>query len=348
VIDVNNAVGFNASCSTADEKLHAQQTDKIETYHWEFNDGRRDGKGRVVSHLYVTAGTFPAELTVTDSQGNEDTTEVDVIVRGEEPSGGGGGGGGPPPPPPPPPTPDADLAVNVTGPGAGSVGTVVVFTVNVTNNGPLDAVSAFLDFNCNGPITNVPPGFTSCNPPPPTNSVTCGPNTLPPGSVPPLDFDVTPSISGPLTCTASVSSNTADNTPGNNTNSHTVGIALRSPDAIPIPIDTAFTSRLDVPPPNGSVRGQVLLNGTELDQTDNTAPFRHHLKGQKGKNTVEARVVSGAGEGRWIFNFSTAPHFVGGSLVVESGQVISQGADRVVFRVGPSSGPFRFRFRLSP
>ncbi|MEE9263091.1 MAG: hypothetical protein V3V11_01435 [Vicinamibacteria bacterium] len=113
-------------------------------------------------------------------------------------------------------------------------------------------------------------------------------------------------------------------------------------------IETAFTSRLDVPPPNGSVRGQVLLNGTQLDQTDNSAPFRHHLKGQKGKNTVDARVISGTGEGRWVFNFSGAPNFGPGSLAVESGQVISRGSDRVVFRVGPSGTPIRFRYRLSP
>ncbi len=98
---------------------------------------------------------------------------------------------------------------------------------------------------------------------------------------------------------------------------------------------------------NGRVRGQVLLNGTQLDQTDNSAPFRHHLKGQKGKNTVDARVISGTGEGRWVFNFSGAPNFVPGSLAVESGQVISRGSARIVFRVGPSGAPIRFRYRLS-
>ena len=342
VVDINDAVRFNASCSTANEPLRAQMDDKIETYHWRFNDGKADKEGRVVNHLYVRAGTFPAELTVTDSAGNDDRRSIDVIVREEESPPPGGP---PPPSPPSPPSPDADLSVSVSGPGSPSVG-INVFGVNVTNAGPLDAVNALLDFSCNAPITGVPAGFSSCSGVG-TLSVTCGPNTLSPGSVP-LNFDVTANAAGPLSCSASVSSDTDDNNTTNNDDSAMVTVPQRSPDTIPVEVETAFTSRLDVPPPNGSVRGQVLLNGTQLDQTDNSAPFRHHLKGQKGKNTVDARVVSGTGEGRWVFNFSGAPNFVPGSLAVESGQVIARGSERVVFRVGPSGAPIRFRYRLSP
>ncbi len=294
-----------------------------------------------ITGVIIAAGAAGAGLAILGGGSDEPEPEPEAPPTvdpppGEGGGGGGGGGGGP----------DADLAVNVSGPATATVGTIV-FGVTVTNNGPLDALNAVLNFNCNAPITDVPPGFSSCSGKG-TPSVTCGPNTLSPGSVP-LNFDVTPSAPISLTCSASVSSATVDNSPGNNSNIASVTVVpQRSPDVIPVELETAFTSRLDVPPPNGSVRGQVLLNGTQLDQTDNSAPFRHHLKGQKGKNTVDARVVSGTGEGRWVFNLSRAPHFVGGSLVVESGQVISRGSGRVIFRVGPSSGPIKFRFRLSP
>ena len=207
-------------------------------------------------------------------------------------------------------------------------------------------MNATFSASCTGVVTSVS-GFTSCSISGGGTSVSCGPNTLSPGSSG-LTINVNPSGPGSNSCSASVSSATADNSPGNNNDSHTTAVSQRSPDTIPVEVETAFTSRLDVPPPNGSVRGQVLLNGTQLDQTDNSAPFRHHLKGQKGKNTVHARVVSGTGEGRWVFNFSGAPNFVPGSLAVESGQVISRGSARIVFRVGPSGAPIRFRYRLSP
>ena len=62
---------------------------------------------------------------------------------------------------------------------------------------------------------------------------------------------------------------------------------------------------------------------------------------------MEARLVSGTGEGRWVFNFTGAAHFVAGSLAVASGQVIVQEPSRIVFRVSPSGPPIRFRYRLS-
>ena len=335
VVDVNDAVGFNASCSTADEPLRAQIDDKIETYQWRFNDGRADKEGQVVNHLYVTAGTFPAQLTVTDSAGNKDTREVDVVVRSDTPPPGGGGGGGGP-----------DLRVNVTRSPPGNVpaGNDIEYTISVVYDGGT-ASNVRMSANLTGPIKGAPNfgGFTSCGFTP--TSVNCGPTN---GSSFAVKVTVGPVAPPSNSCSASVSTTSPDSNPGNNSDGASATVSQRSPDVIPVELKTAFTSRLDVPPPNGSVRGQVLLNGTQLDQTDNSAPFRHHPKGQKGKNTVDARVVSGTGEGRWVFNLSRAPHFVGGSLVVESGQVISRGSGRVIFRVGPSSGPIKFRFRLSP
>ncbi|MGH9463720.1 MAG: hypothetical protein ACRD1X_21165 [Vicinamibacteria bacterium] len=84
-----------------------------------------------------------------------------------------------------------------------------------------------------------------------------------------------------------------------------------------------------------------------MQETNNTAPFRHQVQGRKGRNAVEARLVSGSGEGRWVFDFNNSAHFVAGSLAVESGQAIVQESSRIVFRASPSAPPIRFRYRLS-
>ena len=148
VVDINDAVKFNASCSTADVPLRAQMDDKIETYHWRFNDGKADKDGRVVNHLYVRAGTFPAELTVTDSAGNQDRTEIDVVVRDNvsPPSGGGGGGGGGP-----------DLQVNVSRSPLGPVpaGSNIEYTISVTYSAGT-ASNVTMDANLTGPIVGAP------------------------------------------------------------------------------------------------------------------------------------------------------------------------------------------------
>jgi len=330
VVDINESIRFDASCSKADAPL-AQVADEIARYQWTFGDGRPDKEGRVVNRIYVQGGTYVARLTVTDSQGNEDSTEMEVTVR-EDVAPPGGGGGGP------------DLRVNVSvSPSVVSAGTPIVFTINV-NYTEGTANDVMLNATLSGPITGAPDfgGFTACGFTP--TSVSCGPTN---GSSFQVTVTVVPAASPPNSvCSASVSTTSADN-PGNNSSgaSATVNPQL-APDVAP-EIDTSFTSRLELPPPDGSVRGQVLLNGTTLHETNNAAPFRHHLNGQKGRNTVEARLVSGTGEGQWVFNFAGAAHFVDGSLAVESGQVIAQGSDRIVFRVSPSSPPLRFRFRLS-
>jgi len=62
---VNETVTFNASASTPEGGI-------IIEYSWDFGDGST-AKGVVVSHAYVTYGTFTVTLTVTDSEGLSDT-----------------------------------------------------------------------------------------------------------------------------------------------------------------------------------------------------------------------------------------------------------------------------------
>jgi len=337
VVDINESIRFDASCSKADAPL-AQVADEIARYQWTFGDGRPDKEGRVVNRIYVQGGTYVARLTVMDSLGNTDTTEIEITVRDQvAPPPGPGPGPGPP---------DADMSVSVSGPATGSVGTPFDFTVTVSKSGTLDAVNATLSCSCTGTVTGVPQrgAFSVCSFT--ATSVNCGPTTKSGSGSSTVVITVNPSSPGGNSCSCNVSSSSPDNNLGNNSAFDSVGIAQLSPD-LPVAIDTSFTSRLELPPPDGSARGQVLLNGTALHETNNAAPFRHHLNGQEGRNTVEARLVSGTGEGQWVFNFAGAPHFVDGSLAVESGQVIAQGSDRIVFRVSPSSPPIRFRLRLS-
>ena len=292
----------------------------------------RGGTG-VTTGVIIAAGAAAAGIGILAGSGNDPEPEPEPPPT-VAPSPGGSGGGGP------------DLTVNVSRSpsGTATAGSNITYIISVTYSGGT-ASNVTMNANLTGPITGSPSfgGFTSCGFTP--TSVSCGPTD---GSSFTVSITVGPISAPSNSCSASVSTASPETNSSNNSDSANATVGQRSPNTMPIELDTAFTSRLDVPPPNGSVRGQVLLNGTQLDQTDNSAPFRHHLKGQDGKNTVQARVVSGTGEGRWVFNFSGASNFVSGSLAVQSGQVISRGSDRVVFRVGPSGAPIRFRYRLSP
>jgi hypothetical protein len=135
---------------------------------------------------------------------------------------------------------------------------------------------------------------------------------------------------------------------GNNSDSHSTGIALRAPDFAQRQLSTSVTSALEAPPPDGRLKGQVSINGQKTDNTDNSSPFRHPYSGPAGENVIEAYLVAGdTREGRWRFDFREAAHFEPGSIRVDSGQVISIGPQEVVFRVTDPNGPrIRFRYRL--
>ena len=59
--------------------------DNIATYEWGFGDGTT-GTGMTPTHAYEAAGTYTANLTVTDDDGLEDTNTVMVTVVTEEPA----------------------------------------------------------------------------------------------------------------------------------------------------------------------------------------------------------------------------------------------------------------------
>ena len=56
----------------------------ITSWSWSFGDGTTGG-GATTSHVYSTAGTFTAALTVTDNEGASSTTSTPIVVNGGSP-----------------------------------------------------------------------------------------------------------------------------------------------------------------------------------------------------------------------------------------------------------------------
>jgi hypothetical protein len=157
---------------------------------------------------------------------------------------------------------------------------------------------------------------------------------------------VVPSAAGTITNTASIVVSPTDPNLSNNSRSRstTVNASLRTVEETKP--DLTYTSHLDVAMPDGSVRGQILLNG-HMQGTDNAAPHVHSSKGRPGKNRLEAHLEPGPKvNGFWRFDFKNSPSFVAGSFHVESGEIASQDGHSVVFVVRDAAQPIRFTFDL--
>lgn len=73
-------VQFDATGSTAPENV------TIEEYKWDFEgDGQIDEEGITVDNTYRQSGTYTAELTVVDSEGQEDKAQKTIEVKDIEP-----------------------------------------------------------------------------------------------------------------------------------------------------------------------------------------------------------------------------------------------------------------------
>ena len=71
------------SPSIGDEiEFDASQTtgNNIQSYEWDFGEGST-GTGQTATNTYGSAGTYTAELTVTDEEGNTDSIDADVTVE---------------------------------------------------------------------------------------------------------------------------------------------------------------------------------------------------------------------------------------------------------------------------
>lgn len=73
----NQTVTFDSSSSTPNGGT-------IVTYNWNFGDGK-SGTGKIVTHVYTTAGTYIVVLNITDSEGKWDARSKQITVKSSSP-----------------------------------------------------------------------------------------------------------------------------------------------------------------------------------------------------------------------------------------------------------------------
>jgi uncharacterized repeat protein (TIGR01451 family) len=325
-IPVGGSVRFDASCTQPDR-------DAIATYFWRFNDGRGDREGRVINRVYNDEGVFPAELTVTTLDGTTDRISHDVRVEATAPPPPGGGG------------PGNVVTISKGGPAAANVGVQFSYTIVVSNTGASAATGVSMSDAIPPSLTINQVNFTAnadnCGQA--ANNVTCTAANLAAGASFTVTIQVTPTAAGSITNVASVN---VTNPSESSADSASTGVALRTNEPGNTRLRTRLTNQLDVPPNDGGASGMLTVNGSLTYSIESSHPMSFDVQGHAGVNDIDAVLMGGEGEGRWRFDFSSAPHFESGSFVVEQGQVLTRTPDEIVFRVGPDAVRVRFRFRL--
>jgi hypothetical protein len=110
-------------------------------------------------------------------------------------------------------------------------------------------------------------------------------------------------------------------------------------------LQTSFSSLLEPHVSSGRIEAQLVMNGSQVDVTDNATPYRHQLTGLEGINTIEVYITSASQTPiMWRIDFVGSEHFVPGSLSIESGAVLTQSDHSAVVRLSGASGE---RIRLT-
>jgi hypothetical protein len=236
--------------------------------------------------------------------------------------------------------PGADVAVTLSAPATVRFGTLLIYNVRVSNNGPSPAtgVRAMLSFPfsltiqdsafCTGAFGNFQCLFGS----------------LAPGGSASVNIVMIVLQLGTVTANASVSANQTDPFLGNNNSSATTNVTLFLREAEEVPV--SLISHLDVPPGDGRDRGEIVM-GSQHFGIDSAAPIELHARGESGENAVEAVLSTASGRGGiWRFDFRGSRTLEAGTIVVEAGEAVSLDPRAVVFRVRGEAGErIRFRFR---
>ncbi len=143
----------------------------------------------------------------------------------------------------------ADLAVTKSGPATANAGAVISYTITVTNNGPNPAINATLTDTIPAGTTFsslVAPGGWSCVTPAVngTGTVTCSLGSMAAGSAG-FTLNVNaPASPASVSNTATVSSSSTDNTPGNNSQTANTNVIFTA--------DLAITKTATATAPQGS------------------------------------------------------------------------------------------------
>lgn len=82
--EVSPVTGNTATEFTFDASSSSHPAGMIESYFWDFGDDNNT-EGEIVTHTFVTSGTFTVTLTVTDSNGFTDSTTIEVEVSNQLP-----------------------------------------------------------------------------------------------------------------------------------------------------------------------------------------------------------------------------------------------------------------------
>ena len=82
VINSSTAMG-DAPLSVTFSGEESTDDGEINTFLWNFGDGSATVTGPTSSHIYLTAGTYSASLTVTDDNGASSTSSTPVIITGQ-------------------------------------------------------------------------------------------------------------------------------------------------------------------------------------------------------------------------------------------------------------------------
>jgi hypothetical protein len=109
----------------------------------------------------------------------------------------------------------------------------------------------------------------------------------------------------------------------------------------------SFESQLAAVPPDGSARGQIVVNGARLPPSDNASPSRHEVRVGAGIVRIEVTLLTQVPPGSlWELDFSSSASLVAGSLKPEAGATVGADERRIVFRLNGDRGE-TFRLRLS-
>ena len=233
----------------------------------------------------------------------------------------------------------ADIGVALTAPGNAPAGQEFTIGIFLVNNGP-DRAGIEMKLTVTGG-TNVKK-TVGCGGQPPI--IRCNRGFFNPGVSQNFNMKFT-ADSGPVTFRLEYTTDIdVDPVPGNDVSVKTViiTITLRASGNHPV---LGFNTLLSL---NAPASGQIRINESSAAHVDAGVARTIRTKGQAGRNVIEAELPAAFRRtGFWRFDFAGFPEFVPGSLVVESGQVLSLDARSIVFAVRDDRPPpIQFRFDL--
>jgi hypothetical protein len=150
------------------------------------------------------------------------------------------------------------------------------------------------------------------------------------------------------TITATVGGTGTDPNTGNNQRSQSTRVTASLRTAQGGAQALTLQSMLDVRPNDGRVRARITLNDAVSEETTNSGPRTHAFSLHVGENRVAAQVeLDESKSGTWRFDFIGSRSFLVDSLRLQSGRVISQDANSIVFALDRDLPELRFTFVIS-